>query len=60
MTTDKFLDLYQKLRETNRELKTAVERGEKDKVPALVKNYVKIQVKMIEETANDKRHSTPQ
>lgn len=60
MTTDKFLDLFQKLREANRELKTAVERGEKDKVPALVETYVKIQVEMIEETANGKRYATPQ
>lgn len=60
MTTDKFLDLFQKLREANRELKTAVERGEKDKVLALVETYVKIQVEMIEETANGKRYATPQ
>lgn len=46
--TETFLELYSRLREANRELKTAVENGE-DEVGDLIENYVQIQIAMIKE-----------
>lgn len=57
MVTETFLELFSRLREANRELKTAVENGEEE-VGDLIENYVQIQIAMIKEAKNDKAAAT--